>query len=65
MKWVKYPDDYNPIRNYWKKIESGEEVVSRKVYLQYKKLIYDLDHPGEYFYSSKRANHIIEFFENY
>ena len=65
MKWVKYPDDYNPIRNYWKKIESGEEVVSRKVYLQYKKLICDLDHPGEYFYSSKRANHIIEFFENY
>lgn len=65
MKWVKYPDDYNPIRSYFKKIESGEEVVSRKVYLQYKKLIYDLDHPGKYFYSNKRANHVIEFFENY
>lgn len=62
---IKYPDDYNPIREYWEKIESGEEVVCYKLRKAYKKLIYDLDHPGEFFYSNNRANHIIEFAENY
>lgn len=50
---------------YWQKIENGEEVVSRKVYQQYKYLAHLIEHPGEYFYSSKRANHILEFAENY
>ena len=62
---IRYTDDYNPILEYWEKIESGEAVVCRKVYLQYKKLKYDIEHPGQYFYSAHRANHIIEFFENY
>lgn len=62
---IKYSDAYNPIREYWDRIESGEEVVSYKVRKTYKKLVYDLEHPGEFFYSSRRANHIIEFAENY
>lgn len=62
---IKYPLGYNPIREYWEKIESGEEVASDKIRRTYKKAIYDLDNPGEYFYSPKRANHIIEFAENY
>jgi phage terminase large subunit-like protein len=62
---IKYPESYNPILEYWEKIESGEEVVGKKVRKTYKKIAYDLAHPREYFYSSKRANHIIEFAENY
>lgn len=62
---IKYPEDYNPILEYWGKIESGEEVVSDKVHKTYKKIVYDIGHPDEYFYSNKRANHIIEFFENF
>lgn len=62
---IKYPDNYNPIREYWEGIESGEIVVGDKVRRTYKKLIYDMENPGEYFYSSHRANHIIEFFENF
>ena len=63
----RYPLDYNPIREYWSKIESGQEVVSEKVYKTYKKLVYDLDHEdeSEFFYSPKRGNHIIEFIENF
>ena len=63
----RYPLDYNPIREYWNAIESGQEVVSEKVYKTYKKLVYDLDHEdeSEFFYSPKRANHIIEFIENF
>ena len=62
---IKYPDDYNPIREYWNAIESGQEVVSYKVRKTYRKLIYDQDHPDEYFYSNRRANHVIEFAENF
>jgi len=61
----KYPLTYNPILEYWEEIESGIEIVSDKVRRTYKKVVYDIHNPGEYFYSSKRANHIIEFFENY
>ena len=62
---IKCPDDYNPIREYWTAIQNGEEIVSQKVEKTYRKLVYDLDHPDEFFYSNKRANHIIEFAENY
>lgn len=61
----KYPEDYNPIWEYWSKIQSGEEIVNDKIKRTYKKVAYDIEHPNEYFYSPKRANHIIEFFENY
>lgn len=61
----KYPENYNPILEYWSKIQSGEEVVGDKIKRTYKKVAYDIEHPNEYFYSPKRANHVIEFFENY
>lgn len=62
---IKYPDDYNPIREYWEQIRSGREVVGRKVRKTYEKLVYDLEHPDEFYYSAKRANHVIEFVENF
>ncbi len=65
MPKVKYPANYNPIVEYWQAIQSGEIVVCKKIYETYKKLAYDIEHPGEYFYSPARANHILEFAENY
>jgi len=63
---IKYPADHNPILEYWALIESGQEVVCDKVYRTYKKLVYDLaDTNSEYFYSPHRANHVIEFIENF
>nr|UCS96132.1 MAG: terminase large subunit [Caudoviricetes sp.] len=65
-KLVKYPLAYNPITEYWEAIESGKEVVGAKVRKTYQKLVEDLSDRGSpYFYSAKRANHVIEFFENY
>lgn len=55
----------NPIREYWEAIDSGQEIVSKKIYSTYKKLVYDLDNPSEYFYSCCRANHAIQFIERY
>ena len=65
MPKVKYPDDYNPVLEYWRKIKSGEETVDKKIYFTYKKLAYNCEHPSKYFYSPARANHILEFAENY
>lgn len=63
---VRYPADYNPIREYWNLIESGQEVVSLKIYKTYKKINADLDdNDSEYYYNHARANHVIEFAENY
>ena len=62
---IKYPLSYNPILEYWSLIESGQEVVSIKVRETYRKLVDDLNSKTEWYYSPKRANHIIEFFENY
>ena len=65
-KLIRYPLTYNPILEYWEAIESGREVVGVKVRKTYQKLVQDLsDSSSPYFYSPKRANHVIEFFENY
>ena len=62
----KYPLDYNPIREYWEKIQSGEINVGQKVYKTYRHVIREMDRKDNaYFYDPRRANHIIEFFENY
>ena len=62
---IKYPLDYNPIIEYWNDIKSGAEKVDLKIKKQYKKLIFDIENPTEYFYSPKRANHVLEFAENF
>lgn len=61
-----YSSDYNPILEYWQKIQSGEEIVSRKIRKTYSQVVEQMQNPrGEYFYSPQRANHIIEYFENF
>jgi phage terminase large subunit-like protein len=63
---IKYPLNYNPILEYWADIESCKEVVCDKIYRTYKKIVFDLtDNTSEYYYSPARANHIIEFIENF
>lgn len=63
---IKYKSDYNPIIEYWNEIKSGREVVSIKIRKTYKYLNHKLaDNNSEFFYSSARGNHIIEFIENY
>lgn len=62
-----YPNDYNPILEYWEQIQTGKTLVSKKVYQQYEEIVRWIKNDGykEWFFSSKRANHIIEFAENY
>lgn len=62
----KYPLTYNPIVEYYNLILSGDEVVSDKVRRVYKKLHDDVyDKESVYEYDPKKANHAIEFVENF
>lgn len=62
-----YPKDYNPILEYWEQIENGEVLVCNKIYEQYKEIVGWLKDGGykEWFYSPQRANHMLEFAENF
>lgn len=62
---IRYPLDYNPVIDYWNKIESGEIRVCKKIRKAYQKYVHDILHPGQWHYSAARTNHIIEFAENY
>jgi len=63
---IRYPVDYNPIVEYYEEIKSGKVTVSRKIERVYRKLISDLnDVSSEWEYDAKRANHAIEFIENF
>lgn len=62
---IKYPLTYNPILEYWEAIESGQEVVCNKIRVWYQYLVNQIHNPKEYRYDAGRANHIIEFGENF
>lgn len=64
---IVFPLDFNPIIQYFEAIESGAVTVGKKVFTIYKYLV-DCIHDNsdsEYEYSAKRANHAIEFVENF
>ena len=66
IKLRRYPFAYNPILEYYEKIVSGEIVVSLKVRKVYKHLVDNIHNSKyEYEYRPNRANHAIEFVENY
>lgn len=61
-----YPLSHNPIIEYYNLIEQGNEIVGDKVKRIYKKLVADIhDSQSIYEYDSKKANHAIEFIENF
>ena len=61
-----YPKDYNPIAEYWDQIQKKEAIVPKKIKRTYKKIIKDIEeNQSEWYYSPQRANHIIEFGENF
>ena len=65
MNFRRYPATYNPILEYWSKIESGEEPACTKIRKLYAHLADKVRNPDEYHYSPARANHVLEFAENF
>lgn len=62
----RYPVAYNPIIDYYNKIEAGDIVAGTKVKQIYKHLVQRIYEPvGEFEYRPERANHAIEFIENF
>lgn len=65
---IVYKLDYNPIQQYWSSFEQngGHLVVSQKLFKTYAHIIDQMEHDDtEYYYSARRANHAMEFIENY
>ena len=62
----RYSNKYNPILEYCEQIDKKQVVVSLKIKKTYKKIKKDLENKkSEWYYSINRANHIIEFAENF
>lgn len=58
--------DRNYILEYWEQISTNQEVVSLKVYKQYKKLAADILKPRDnWIFDNKKAHHVIGFIERY
>lgn len=55
----------NYILKYYQQILDGKVIVSKKVRLQFDKIVEDLKHPGKYHFDLGRANKPIEFIEKY
>jgi len=55
----------NYVLEYWKGIDSGKYLVSKRVYRQYKKLVNEIKNPGKFIFDETRANKPIEFIEKF
>lgn len=53
------------IKEYFRKLEAGEIVTSKRVYNVYKKLVHDIDNPGTFIFDENKANRPIEFIERF
>lgn len=63
---IVYNDSYNPISEYYDKIKNKKINASRKIKLQFSLLAkWSKKGIGDYYFDSKKANHIIEFAENF
>lgn len=58
--------DENWVLEYWKAIDSGEEIVSDKVRRVYRKLAQRITEPsGQYIFDNEKGNHAVSFIETY
>lgn len=55
----------NPIISYYNDIQNGKIRVSAKIRKTYEYLVSEINNPGEFFYSQKRALHVIDFIEKF
>ncbi|NLM43360.1 MAG: terminase large subunit [Clostridiales bacterium] len=55
----------NYILQYWDEIQSGNILVSKKIYNTYKKVVHDIHNPERWHYDDVRAKHAIYFIEEY
>jgi phage terminase large subunit-like protein len=66
LRKIIYEEAYNPIIKYWEQIEAKQVIVSNKVYKTYKHIVSIINDPNsKWKYDNKKANHAIEFVENY
>ena len=62
---VHYEEDYNPVLEYADLIAADQVTVPVKIRKTYEYLARIIREDSEWHYNSRRANHILEFFENF
>lgn len=63
---IQYPQSYNPLFEYWEWKNKNPDSVSEKMSAQLDKLVADIsDLTSDVIYDSNKANHALEFIENY
>lgn len=63
---ITYPDDYNPIIEYWNYAKDNPDLISKKINVQLNRLISDIsDLTSDVYFNHKKSNHAIEFIENF
>ncbi|KMJ56444.1 terminase [Bacillus sp. LL01] len=55
----------NYVEEYWKEINEDRITVSKRVYKQYKRLIDDINNPGQYIFDEAKAERPIQFIERF
>lgn len=55
----------NYIKEYFRKLETGEIVTSKRVYNVYKRLVYNIDNPDTFIFDEEKANRPIEFIQRF
>lgn len=63
---ITYPDNYNPIIEYWNYAKDNPDLISKKINVQLNRLISDIsDLTSDVYFNHKKSNHAIEFIENF
>lgn len=62
---IHYPADYNPVLEYWELIAADQIVVPVKIRKTYEYLNRIILEDKDWHYDPRRANHVLEFFENF
>ncbi|MFL8888923.1 terminase large subunit [Helcococcus kunzii] len=63
---IRYPENYNPLIEYWEYLQRHPEKAGKKIHIQVNRLVKDItDMTSDVFFDCKKSNHAIEFIENF
>lgn len=63
---IVYPDNYNPLIEYWEWAKKNPKKVNKKMDIQLNKLAKDItDITSDVYFNAKKSNYALEFIENF
>lgn len=63
---ITYPEDYNPLIEYWEWSKKHPKKVNKKMHIQLDRLAKDItDITSDVYFNTKKSNYALEFIENF